>query len=98
MFNDLSHFACGNEAGDIYIMKIAYQFDKQLSRAVFRDATVVNVLESKMPVISLNESLMNPNTLLTGHPNGNVCIWDYRYMELKKTIEQNKSGVSSLIV
>jgi len=50
MFNDLEHFAAGCQDGGISIMKIQWQFSKQLNRGVFRDANVVHTLKSKVPV------------------------------------------------
>lgn len=56
------------------------------------------MLNCETPIRAINESHLNPNICFTGSPDGKIQIWDFKYAELKRTIDQHKSGVSSLIL
>lgn len=48
--------------------------------------------------LCLNESHINPNTLISGHEDRKIRIWDVEKSEIKKELQTNKDPVRSLVV
>jgi hypothetical protein len=97
-FNDLSRFAIGYNNGEVTVCSIQYEVGIHNKMAVCVTADLVTTLKSKSPVLCLNESHTNPNTLITGHEDCLVRIWDIASGKVLKEIKDHKTPVMGIMV
>lgn len=55
-------------------------------------------MKAGSPTLCLNESHINPNTLISGHEDRKIRIWNTEKAEVTKELQTNKDPIRTLIV
>jgi WD40 repeat protein len=97
-FNDLAKFAIGYDNGEVTICSILYEIHPIEKMAICASADPVGTLKAKSPVLCINESHTNPNTIITGHEDKIVRIWDSASQQIMKELSSNLTPVISTLV
>jgi WD40 repeat protein len=97
-FNDLSKIAIGYENGEINVCGVVYEMNMAEKIAECVTCDMQRTFKIKSGVHCINESHVNPNTLITGHKDGVLRIWDCLSGSVLKEFAINKTAIMGLLV
>lgn len=95
--NDLSHVAIGFENGEINLCNIVYAHSSKYDRAICIDLQISKKMKVASSILCLNESHINPNTLISGHEDKKIRIWDLEKGEVRKELQTNQDPVKAML-